>query len=138
MGGRRGVLVVGLGSGVTLGSVLTHPVKEVECVELEDAVVQASRFFDDVSGSPLRDPRVRLVVALGRIGHEAWLRAAGWWSLPARQRPRFAHGAETRLPDGTILMCSYHPSRQNTNTGRLDRAMWHDVFRRARALLGPP
>src|SRR5436309_1011602 len=83
-------------------------------------------------------PRVRLVVALGRIGHEAWLRAAGWWSLPARQRPRFAHGAETRLPDGTILMCSYHPSRQNTNTGRLDRAMWHDVFRRARALLGPP
>ncbi len=56
------VLVVGLGSGVTLGSVLTHPVKEVECVELEDAVVQASRFFDDVSGSPLRDPRVRLVV----------------------------------------------------------------------------
>ena len=56
------VLVVGLGSGVTLGSVLTHPVKDVECVELEDAVVQASRFFDDVSGSPLRDPRVRLVV----------------------------------------------------------------------------
>jgi spermidine synthase len=56
------VLVVGLGSGVTLGSVLTHPVRQVECVELEDAVVQASHFFDDVSGSPLRDPRVRLVV----------------------------------------------------------------------------
>ena len=56
------VLVVGLGSGVTLGSVLTHPVRNVECVELEDAVVRASRFFDDISGSPLRDPRVRLIV----------------------------------------------------------------------------
>jgi tetratricopeptide (TPR) repeat protein len=56
------VLVIGLGSGVSLGSVLTHPVKEVECVELEDAVVRGSRFFDDVSGAPLLDARVRLVV----------------------------------------------------------------------------
>ena len=56
------LLVIGLGSGVTLGSVLTHPVQRVECVELEDAVVRASRFFDDQSGAPLRDPRARLVV----------------------------------------------------------------------------
>ncbi|HKB07703.1 MAG TPA: fused MFS/spermidine synthase [Candidatus Polarisedimenticolia bacterium] len=56
------VLMIGLGSGVSLGSVLTHPVQEVECVELEDAVVRGSRFFDDVSGAPLRDSRVRLVV----------------------------------------------------------------------------
>jgi uracil-DNA glycosylase family 4 len=78
--------------------------------------------------------RVRVVVALGGVGHEAWLRAAGWWDgLAPRQRPRFAHGAETRLGAVTLL-ASYHPSRQNTNTGRLTRPMWHAVFRRARAL----
>src|SRR5262249_35263876 len=76
--------------------------------------------------------RVRVVVALGRIGHEAWLRASGWWSLPARERPKFAHGAEAALPDGTVLIASYHPSRQNTNTGKLTRPMWDVVFRRAR------
>ena len=76
--------------------------------------------------------RVRVVLGLGHIGHEAWLRAAGWWTLPARERPRFAHGAESRLPDGTLLIASYHPSRQNTNTGKLTRAMWDAIFARAR------
>ncbi|MCX8157105.1 MAG: fused MFS/spermidine synthase [Verrucomicrobiae bacterium] len=56
------VMVIGLGSGVTLGSVLMHPVKEVECVELEDAVVQASQFFNRYNSRPLEDPRVRLIV----------------------------------------------------------------------------
>jgi len=72
------------------------------------------------------------VVALGRIAYESWLRAAGWWDrLPARQRPPFSHGAEALLPDGRTLVTSFHPSRQNTNTGRLTREMWHEVFRRA-------
>ena len=80
--------------------------------------------------------RVRVVMALGRIGHEGWLRAAGWWQrLTPVERPVFGHGAEATLSDGTTLLCSYHPSRQNTNTGRLTRAMWHAVFRRARTLL---
>jgi spermidine synthase len=56
------VMVIGLGSGVTLGSVLRHPVKQVECIELEDAVVQGSRFFEHYNGKPLQDPRVQLVV----------------------------------------------------------------------------
>ena len=77
--------------------------------------------------------QVRVVVLLGRVGWEAWLRASGWWErLSVRERPRFAHGAESRLPDGTLVLCSFHPSRQNTNTGKLTRAMWHDIFRRAR------
>ena len=77
--------------------------------------------------------RVRVVVALGRIGHEAWLRASGWWGrLAPRDRPRFAHGAEATLEGGITLIASFHPSRQNTHTGRLTRPMWHAVFRRAR------
>lgn len=56
------VLLIGLGSGVTLGSVLTHKVKQVDTLELEHAVVQASRFFDGHSGAPLEDPRVHLIV----------------------------------------------------------------------------
>lgn len=81
--------------------------------------------------------RVRVVVTLGRIGHDAWLEASGWRvGLPPGRRPRFAHGAEHELPDGVVVISSYHPSRQNTNTGRLTRAMWHAVFARARALVG--
>jgi uracil-DNA glycosylase family 4 len=72
--------------------------------------------------------RRRVVLALGRVGHDAFLKVSGW-------RARFAHGAVTRLPDGTWLVASYHPSRQNTNTGTLTRAMWHAVFRRVRALV---
>jgi uracil-DNA glycosylase family 4 len=83
--------------------------------------------------------RVRVVVALGRIGYEAFLRAAGWWDrLPPRERPPFAHGRAARLPDGVVLLSSYHPSRQNTNTGRLTRAMWQRVFRAARRYIGGP
>ncbi len=80
--------------------------------------------------------RLRVVLVLGRIAHDAFLRAAGWWTrLPPGSRPRFAHGAVTRLADGLILVASYHPSRQNTNTGRLTRAMWYGVFRSVRRLL---
>jgi uracil-DNA glycosylase family 4 len=77
---------------------------------------------------------VRVVLALGRIGHEAYLRASGWWGrLAPRERPVFAHGAHAVLPDGMLLACTFHPSRQNTQTGRLTRAMWQDVFDRMRA-----
>jgi uracil-DNA glycosylase len=80
--------------------------------------------------------RVQVVLALGRIGWENWLRAAGWWErLESSRRPQFAHGAETVLPDRTILVSSYHPSRQNTNTGRLTRPMWYSVFERIRTIL---
>jgi uracil-DNA glycosylase family 4 len=80
---------------------------------------------------------VTVVLALGRVAFESYLKAAGWWERqrPA-ERPRFAHGAEARLPDGTVLLASYHPSRQNTHTGRLTRAMWYAVFERVRARVG--
>jgi uracil-DNA glycosylase family 4 len=76
--------------------------------------------------------RVRVVVALGRIGFDAFLKAwvrAGR-SLPT-PRPRFAHGATAELPGGIRLLASYHPSRQNTQTGRLSAAMFQQIFSRA-------
>ena len=80
--------------------------------------------------------RVRVVLALGAVAHASWLRASGWWErLSPAQRPPFGHGREAVLPDGRIFLSSYHPSRQNTNTGRLTRRMWHAVFRRARRRL---
>jgi len=75
-------------------------------------------------------------VTLGRIAHESWLKAAGWWQrLAPRARPRFVHGAASTLPDGTIVIASYHPSRQNTNTGKLTPEMWDAVFQKARTAL---
>jgi uracil-DNA glycosylase family 4 len=71
------------------------------------------------------------ILALGRIAHEAVLRCL---KLRPRDFP-FAHGAEHRLPDGRILLDSYHPSRQNTNTGRLTRSMWRAVFLHAKSLM---
>jgi len=80
--------------------------------------------------------RVRVVLALGRVACDAWLRAAGWWeSLAPAERPPFGHGREAVLPDGRTLLCSYHPSRQNTNTGKLTREMWNAIFARARRIL---
>ena len=60
------VLLIGLGSGVTLGSIEQFPVSSVTCVELEPAVVEATRFFEDVNNKPLEDPRLQLVSNDGR------------------------------------------------------------------------
>jgi len=75
---------------------------------------------------------VKVVVALGRIafdGYLAALRRAGL--IQSRNGFRFGHGARFRLPHGVTLLCAYHPSLQNTNTGKLTRAMLLDVFRSA-------
>ncbi|MGB3848021.1 MAG: uracil-DNA glycosylase [Sphingopyxis sp.] len=74
-----------------------------------------------------RLPGLRVVIALGRIAHDAVLRAAG---LRLAAHP-FAHGAVHELPGGRRLVDSYHCSRYNTNTGRLTAAMFADVFRKA-------
>ena len=80
---------------------------------------------------------VKVVLVLGRVAWESWLRASGWWDrLRPAERPPFAHGAEATLPDGRILLSSFHPSRQNTNTGKLTRKMWYGIFERARELVG--
>jgi uracil-DNA glycosylase family 4 len=81
---------------------------------------------------------LRVVVALGRIAWDAYLRARRVREQPVpRPLPRFGHGAVARMPDGIVLLGSFHPSQQNTFTGRLTRAMLRAVFTRARKLAGP-
>jgi uracil-DNA glycosylase family 4 len=72
-------------------------------------------------------PRVRVLVALGRIAHDAAVRAAGGRLAACR----FGHLAEHRLADGRLLIDSYHCSRYNQNTNRLTHAMFEAVFERA-------
>ncbi len=78
---------------------------------------------------------LRVIVALGRIGFEAYLNCLKKKGLIAGKREyKFRHGAEYKLPDGRMLLASYHPSNQNTQTGKLTKAMFREIFRRARAL----
>lgn len=84
-------------------------------------------------------PNVRLVVALGKIAWDATFRLlARRRNLAVRPRPAFAHGARIALPGGLIVIGSFHPSRQNTNTGKLTQAMMRQVFRMARATTTVP
>jgi len=86
------------------------------------------RNCNDYLASDLRTvPDGGVIMALGRVAHEATVRALG---LRAAEVP-FAHGAEHALPANRLLVDSYHCSRYNTNTGRLTEEMFHDVFDRA-------
>ena len=90
-----------------------------------------------------------MYLALGRIGFDELCRALPGIgiSVPRDARKAFGHGAEIRLGDGApsrrgplgdgeyTIVCSYHPSRQNTQTGRLTPRMFNDVFRRVARLL---
>jgi len=76
-------------------------------------------------------PDVQVVVALGQFAYEAVCRL-----FAVRPRPRFGHGVELDLGGGRTLLCSYHPSQQNTFTGVLTEPAFDAVFTRARELLG--
>jgi uracil-DNA glycosylase family 4 len=78
--------------------------------------------------------RVRVIVVLGQFAYDAVARvlASGGTPLPV-PRPRFGHGVEVATARAVVLGC-YHPSQQNTFTGKLTEPMIDDVFRRARAL----
>jgi len=82
-------------------------------------------------------PRLQIVVALGKIAWDAWLQHLARKGLPIRPKPAFAHGAifggapvtSTPGTPGTLIGV-YHPSRQNTNTGKVTPAMYDAIFSR--------
>jgi uracil-DNA glycosylase len=78
---------------------------------------------------------VRVVVALGRIAFDAYVRLIDARGGGVRPRPAFGHASAHRLPIGKVLIGCYHPSRQNTNTGKLNPRMMDQVFRLARRYL---
>ena len=80
--------------------------------------------------------RLRVVVGLGRIAFDSAASAlAEAGRARIERRPRFGHGAEVDLGNGLTLLGSFHPSQQNTFTGKLTEPMLDDVFSRARALV---
>ena len=80
---------------------------------------------------------VRIVVALGRIAFDAYLNYLKRRGLPVSKADiLFAHNVHYEMPDGRVLLCSYHPSQQNTQTGKLTEKMFFEVFVKARKLLG--
>jgi uracil-DNA glycosylase len=79
---------------------------------------------------------LKVIVCLGRIAFDGYLEHLARTGQSERKpRFKFAHGGEYALPGGRFLIASYHPSLQNTNTGKLTRSMFFDVFDRARTLV---
>lgn len=99
---------------------------------LPEELVNCSAFLDrELVG--LKD--VKVVVALGKIGFDAYLnylKRGG--SLANKKDYVFKHGASYRFPDGKVLLASYHPSNQNTQTGKLTRKMFLEIFKQAARL----
>lgn len=74
---------------------------------------------------------LRVVVCLGAFAYEV-----ACAEFAVRPRPRFGHGVEAPTDSGTVLLCSFHPSQQNTFTGRLSEPMLDDIFVRAAEIAG--
>jgi uracil-DNA glycosylase len=80
--------------------------------------------------------RLKVIVALGKIGFDAYLnylRRLG--RIESKAAYVFSHGAKYKMPDGRILLASYHPSNQNTQTGKLTRPMFVRIFMEAAQLV---
>ncbi|MFN0217505.1 MAG: uracil-DNA glycosylase [Hyphomicrobium sp.] len=114
-----------------VGCMITNAVR---CAPPENkptpAEIAACRPFFEARMAAL--PELRVLLALGRIAHDQTLAAL---DLRKSQFP-FAHGARHEVGDGRVLFDSFHCSRYNTNTGRLTRAMFRDVFTAIRSELG--
>lgn len=109
---------------------------------LPQELLACSHFLDrEIAGLE----KVKVVVALGKIGFDAYLNYVKRRGLFAREERSvfkhypfkhflFKHGASYRLPDGKVLLASYHPSNQNTQTGKLTREMFVKIFKEAARL----
>ncbi len=83
--------------------------------------------------------QVKVVIPLGKIAFDSYVSAYRELRADhdgvAKLRPQFGHGSQSELPDGTILLSSYHPSQQNTQTGRLTREMFEGIFSASRRII---
>ena len=79
-------------------------------------------------------PRIAVIVALGRIGFDAAWRLLAERGVSLRPRPVFGHGLQYEPANAPVVIASYHPSRQNTNTGKLTAEMLASVFAAARRM----
>jgi uracil-DNA glycosylase family 4 len=96
---------------------------------LPDELAACSGFLDrELAGLK----HIKVVVALGKIGFDAYLNYLKRQSMLASKKAYvFKHGASYRMPDGKVLLASYHPSNQNTQTGKLTRKMFVEIFQEA-------
>lgn len=121
-------------------------------LKLQDAYITATTHCAPPDNKPMRQEveacrvylvrelealsEMKVVLVLGRVAFDGFLAA---WRASGRDvlkpKPKFAHGSEAELPGGVRLLASFHPSQQNTFTGRLTRVMFHRVFKRARELV---
>src|SRR5438270_11321110 len=118
------------GDGLQLkGAVILNAVK---CLQSENKPIpeEIATCRTYLEACLARLTNARVLIALGQIAHVAAARSLG---LPP-SGTKFGHGAENVAPDGRILLSSYHCSRYNQNTGRLDAAMFESVFERAKSL----
>jgi uracil-DNA glycosylase family 4 len=136
----RTLLKVGLARG-------THDVDRPEALELVDCMITNAVRCVPPQNKPTPQevktcrpfligrvealPRLRSLLAIGRIAHDTLLDAFG----PKKRDYAFTHGARHALPNGLVLFDTYHCSRQNTNTGRLTTAMFERVVGDAAASL---
>jgi uracil-DNA glycosylase family 4 len=93
-----------------------------------DEIANCLAHLDDEAGAL---PHLRVVVALGSIAFDAYLQLLRRRGIEIKPRPAFGHGLMHALPNGQTLVGCYHPSRQNTNTGKLNAAMMDEVFAKA-------
>jgi uracil-DNA glycosylase family 4 len=104
---------------------------------------EIARCQDHLAAEVDQLPRLKVVVALGKIAFDAWLQLQKRRGASLSPKPRFGHGTMIRMESATqgdsrnppVLIGCYHPSRQNTNTGLLTPPMMEQVFRRARSLI---
>jgi uracil-DNA glycosylase family 4 len=141
-------------AGFANRSTSTHP---DDGLKLNDAYIIATVRCAPPDNKPLPDeiaacadhldaelaalPRIHVVVALGKIAWDAWFQYLARQGRTIRPRPGFGHGATVSLGPrdksrgNPLLIGCYHPSRQNTNTGKVTAAMYDDVFRAVRTHL---
>jgi len=99
---------------------------------LPEELANCSEYLDrEIAGLK----KVKVIVALGKVGFDAYLNQLKRSGLLTRRAEFiFKHGASYRMPDGKTLLASYHPSNQNTQTGKLTRKMFVEIFERAAGL----